>query len=207
MSGFAQESDSEESFAERDRRYMEEQEKFYSNKEFLPPEDEVEDAEAILYQPEKKSTFSVYGRFHTMTDVVGSSDVKKMELSSEYAIYADLRFFRIFSLTFSGGQSTDSNRQYFGLGLKADVPGLFFVGGELKDLAHKRRRRDINTYFIWSAFMVNDNARNTSSLANRYGGGIDFFLWSDTFLNLELAFFTYNGNTFISSAAGLGWEF
>lgn len=157
----------------------------------------------------KSRPLSIDVKYLTFNDIQTNASSPRKEIAPELAISANLRFYRTFSfcvmMNQSMNKSIDSISGY-GLGLRVDLPGIFFINGMVNDLVRKRKRRDINTYFQWGKLQITESNAQ-SYVADRMAFGLDGFIAGDLYLAFEAAIYSHQGNQFISPGVGIGYEF
>ncbi len=156
-----------------------------------------------LYSPYRR--FSLDVQYTTFNDLVQNTGNEILDLDAVVNFNLNFRFYRSFSLVISSGQA--ASWSYKGLGLKIDLPGLFFFEGRPSDFIKKAKKRDWNSYFSVSKLISQQDGTTDSFICDRLGFGLDMFLISGLYLNGELNIFSYQGNQFISPVVGVGFEF
>lgn len=163
---------------------------------------------AGTYFSSKTGTFSLYANYTTYMDIQHSNaSTSAVVLPAEYNFHGDIRLMRIFVLKTIGGTTVDNTKFFYGLGVKVDLPGFFFLGASINDLIHKRRSNPVNTYVEWATVFYDPKDGSNATSANRFGFGTDIFLINRLFLNVSVTVMSLQSNLFVSPAAGLGWEF
>ena len=155
----------------------------------------------------KAKYFSVYTQYYYYTDIVNNSGNAEKELSQDVAFNAELRIYRIFSITGVMGQSLDSSRTFVGIGFKTDLPGIFLLGGSINDLIHRKRRKGMNTYFSFMNHIIQEGEGGDRFVGNRFNWGADIFISDPIYLNLEIGLYSIKGDQFLSPTLGFGVEF
>gem|GEM_PF-2270561 len=150
---------------------------------------------------------SIGTQVHSYVDILRPDTLEPKRLSEDFSLNIDFRIFRVFSLMLIGGQSFDTERRFFGLGFRADLPGIFFVNGTINDLIHRKRRRGTATYFSYQSLVVNFQDGSSNVTGERFALGMDFDLDDDFYLNVEPAIYSQDGNRYFSGALGIGIEF
>lgn len=153
--------------------------------------------------------FSIDVKYLMFNDIQSDPTTPRKDIGSQLATSLNLRFFRTFSLcglyNVSVEKSVDTISAY-GLGLRMDLPGIFFINGTANDLVRKRKRRSINSYFQWSKLQIRE-ANAKSYVADRMAFGLDGFVAGNFYLNFEVALYSHQGNQFLSPGIGIGYEF
>ena len=111
------------------------------------------------------------------------------------------------SFTKQYGTTAKKEWYYYGLGLKVDLPGFFFIGGYTNDLVRKRKKRHVNTSMSYSKMSAKDSGAAHSYIDDRLGFATDLFLAGDVYLSVDLGLLSHQGNQFFAPAIGLGYEF
>jgi hypothetical protein len=139
-------------------------------------------------------------------------------LDVEFAI----RLQTIFNLTllYSRFQTPDSsntaqlqdNISGYGLGMKIDLPGFFFIGGKREQSEREGKLHPVNSFLfgeILRSTLVDAAAgTTTTSTTPRYGFGFDLFLFNPyVYLSLKLSLLNLLGATYLGAGAGLGCTF
>lgn len=154
----------------------------------------------------KPRYFSAEVQYGSYSDIVRNDNNPTDDLNASYGINVAGRFYRIFSLVASYGRSVESDWNYMGLGLRIDLPGFFFFGGNANHFVRSKKLRGINTHITVSKFSVNQ--QNEEDFINdKYAFGADLFVAGDVYLNLEVGILSHQGNQFLAPAIGLGYEF
>lgn len=149
---------------------------------------------------------SVDAQLHNYFDIVADPTNPKKDLSETLNFNFNLRFYRVFSTTISHYVATDSSLSATGLGLRIDLPGVFFVGAYTNEFVRRRKRPRVNTYFQVSKYIVSEENVDTY-IADKIGFGADFFATKKFYINSELMSYSHQGNQFIALGAGIGYEF
>jgi len=108
---------------------------------------------------------------------------------------------------------TDSNIAQYrirttGGGLKLDLPGFFFLGGEWKELKKPAKNWPVSTFLMADVLNLTlidvTNAEETSYLAGRYALGLDIFPFTDlSHFTLKFSYLSFaNAGYFIYSFGG-----
>lgn len=159
------------------------------------------------YYTNKAKIFSIYATHVTHTDIKNDPNIAPLDLPAELNVHADIRLFRIFLLKLIGGSAADGSRTLYGLGAKLDFPGFFLMGSDITELVRKRKLNPVNTYI--DAQIVFYDFKDGSGLksGNRFGLGIDIFVFSQIFINASASLTSLQSNLFITPGVGLGLEF
>ncbi len=168
----------------------------------------------------KKQTFAFstyYSTYHNVS--VGSAESKSLPSSLDLEIA--LRLNSIFSLTLQGLQfqtasasETDLIQEEikaYGLGIKIDLPGFLFYGGDRRDFSRAYKRYPANSSIFLDVIKVEANDANgtmVTSVSNRYGIAMDFFLFNPlVYLCVQFGGISYQADTQSFYGVGLGATF
>lgn len=155
----------------------------------------------------KPSVFSVSTQFRYYNDILQREGNVPLELGPDLSLNFEFKVHRIFSILLIGGQSLDQFRTFAGAGLRVNLPGVFFFGGNLAEIALQKRRKGLLTYTSFTALVNDVQNQDLNIVANRYALGMDISLNPTVFLNIEPSLYSFGGNQFFSAALGLGMEF
>jgi len=155
----------------------------------------------------KPRTFSVEAQYVSYSDIVENNKYPQGTLGSTYGLNLNARFNRIFSLVGMYGTTAQKEWSYYGLGIKVDLPGFFFIGGYTNDLVRKKKKHPVNTSLIYSKMSARDTGSSHSFIDDRLGFAADIFLAGNVYLNVDLGLLSHQGNQFFAPGFGLGYEF
>ncbi len=167
-------------------------------------------ASDYYYSPEHTTArnygiFSIDAQYASFKDLRSDNEGDDLELENILNFNLNVRFYRTYSLVLIYG--TNDDYDYKGLGLKIDLPGVFFLGLNVADLVRKRKLKDVNTYFHIEKLFVTEKNPINKTTDDRLGFGLDWFIQKKIYLNFELNLYSRDGNQFFSPSAGLGIEF
>lgn len=148
--------------------------------------------------------FSLEAQYVQFNDIVQSPNNPTLALDSTANANLNLRFYRALSVVLSHGSSTSWS--YSGLGLKVDLPGLFFVAGRPSDLTKKNKKQLWNSTMSFSKLIATADGSTESFICDRMGFGLDRFVAGGFYINAELNIFSYQGNQFLAPGIGVGFE-
>ncbi|MCB9026631.1 MAG: hypothetical protein H6625_09965 [Bdellovibrionaceae bacterium] len=168
-----------------------------------------------------KSKFAVTTYYSTYDDVSLSDTESKVKLPPSLDVELTLRLMSIFNIALTAKRfihdenspvsSLSTERQSFGLGLKVDLPGIFFVGGSSKFASLRGKNWPVNSFFYGIVQQVaSENASGSTdkAFATSYGLGMDVFLFNEiAYLSLHTGGFQFENNTFFQLSGGLGATF
>lgn len=99
----------------------------------------------------------------------------------------------------------------YGLGFKANIPGIFFLGARKRQLIVKNKNKPYNTaiYTNLLNYKMTNSSDNTSDEGYEtvFGFEFDVFLMSPMYLKINLQLHNRGGNFFSGTGIGLGYEF
>lgn len=136
----------------------------------------------------------------------------KVTISPTLDVEIGLRFRKMFNFLINAAQTTDHTREEYGLGLKVDLPGFFWMGVGYGDFSREAKNYPVNSSVFLSSQLttitsVPDDDDN-KSLSTKLGITVDIFLFNPlTFLTASAYVYTFNGNSFLGTRAGLGAQF
>ena len=129
--------------------------------------------------------------------------------SPEKTIEIGVRLIRIFNLAALYSKLDDKSLETYGLGMRVNTPGFFFLFSSIDDLEQKGRHHRLNTsLFAMLAYDKYSAINNVQdSFENVLGASIDVFVFGPLFMSisgynrsiLSSNYFTYGG--------GMGVEF
>jgi len=141
------------------------------------------------------------------SDIGQNENSPKTSLTGTLNVNLNARLYKIFSLFSSFGTTTQSNWSYYGLGIKVDLPGFFFISARPDDLVRSKKLHTTNTYIAVSKMFTHEVSQNKNFMNDKIGLGVDVFISASIYLNLELGVLSYQGNQFLAPAIGMGYEF
>ena len=97
----------------------------------------------------------------------------------------------------------------YGLGMRVELPGFFFLFGRKQDSSRDGKFYPVNTYMFGEAIRFDSTdiatGAKTTFTAPKYGFGADLFLFNPyAYLSFRYSLFSYLGSTYGSFAAGVG---
>jgi hypothetical protein len=152
-------------------------------------------------------TFSIDFQYVNYSDIVHNPNNSMATLNQTVGVNLNARFYRIFSLVGTYAKSPKPDWSYYGLGLKIDLPGFFFISGISYDFVRRKKNQPVNTYVIIEKLMATQSGQKDSFIDDKLGGGVDIAMSSHVYLNLEVALLSHQGNQFFAPAIGIGYEF
>lgn len=156
-----------------------------------------------IYSKYQRLSFDV--QYLTFNDILNNASQETLELNSVVNANLNFRFYRTYSLVLSHGEADLWN--YNGIGLRVDLPGVFFLGGTTSDFVRKSKRKDWNSYLQVSKLLTQAEGEPEKFVCDKMGLGLDAFVAGGVYINAELNLFSYKGNQFFAPAVGLGFEF
>ncbi len=167
----------------------------------------------------KNYSFASITTYHSsFSNISLSSESLKPELPQSLDVELALRFRSIFNLAFvaqrflhdpeSPINSLKAERQAFGLELKIDLPGVFFIGKAGDFSKQNGKNWPFNSFLYGNILRVNttnESGARDSSFASRYGFGLDVFIFNQiAYISMYVGGFQFEANTFLQSGVGLG---
>lgn len=167
------------------------------------------------------SRFALTTYYSNYDDISLNDSATKVKLPPSLDIDLTLRLMSIFNVAFtakrfihderSSVSSLSAERQSFGLGLKVDLPGIFFIGANTKFASLMGKNWPVNTFLYGNVQQVssqNVNGSTDKAIASNYGFGMDVFLFNEiAYLSLHIGGFQFENNTFFQWSNGLGVTF
>lgn len=153
----------------------------------------------------KYQRLSFDAQYFTFSDILNNATNESITLDPMINVNLNFRFYRTYSLILSHGES--SVWSYNGVGLRIDLPGVFFLGGSTSDFIRKSKRKNWNSYFQVSKLLTQAEGEPEEFVCDKTGFGLDAFITGGVYINVELNFFSYKGNQFLAPGVGLGFEF
>lgn len=153
---------------------------------------------------------------------ISSSSAASVDVTPSVDIEASIRLRAIFSLTLTWVQfqnpDPNNNSQFqddlsgFGLGMKIDLPGFFFMGGGNDELERAMKKSPLNTYIFGEVLKLTVTTPSTggatTTSAGRGGIGCDIFpYFQHTYLSIRFALLNLLGVSYASYAVGVGFRF
>lgn len=156
-----------------------------------------------VYSKYRRVSFDV--QYSSFSDILNAPENEVLELDSVINVNLNFRFYRTFSLTLSHGEA--STWSYNGVGIRMDLPGIYFLNGSPNDFVRKSKKRSWNSYLHVAKLMATAEGAEEEFVCDKMGFGLDAFIAGSLYLNVELNLFSYQGNQFFSPTAGIGFEF
>jgi hypothetical protein len=155
----------------------------------------------------KPRRYSLEAKYISYSDIVENASNPQTELSETITFNFNFRFYRIFSLISTYGTTTPSEWSYYGLGLRCELPGFFFFGGNANDFVRQRKNRRVNTHMTYFKLSATQVGLDKRFIDDKLSFGGDIFLAGNVYLNFDLGLLSHQGNQFFAPAIGLGYEF
>ncbi|MCB0390630.1 MAG: hypothetical protein KDD58_05045 [Bdellovibrionales bacterium] len=154
-------------------------------------------------------------------DLSLSSDGSKQELPPSLDVELSFRLYSIFNFSFVASKfmhdeessigSLSAERQAFGLGMKIDFPGIFFVGASRTFASRNGKNWPVNSFCYGNIQQVstkNATGEKDQSMVATYGLGFDIFLFNKlAFISALLGGYQLENNTYLQTGFGLGVAF
>lgn len=144
----------------------------------------------------------------------GADDTALTDVTIRYvnSVEFGMRLKNIFSLGLLGLQSTDHTLSGWGLGFRVDVPGFFLWNAKDADFSRIGKKYPVNTslygFAVPTSYFDSDGNLIAKGLGMKFGFEVDIFLLNRfTYMSLSAAGFNYLGRSYMSGAAGLGFQF
>jgi hypothetical protein len=152
---------------------------------------------------------------YLMGSYVSYQDLKTSSGASEvrnqgYLLNLGLRMFYIFNFELVGVESVDAKQTALGAGIRAHVPGFFFLGGKTQELMYRSRDMPFNTSMYAQILYNTRKVSSTDSatqVENVFGLSMDLFVVTKTFLTVSVFTSSYNSNFYLGTSGGIGFEF
>ncbi len=160
----------------------------------------------------KKDSFHLSVAY-TQYDDVRLGEGADVEVASSIDLEAGLRLQRIFKGFLFASLAPDSQRTEYGLGLRVELPGFFFINGRMQDFIRKGMKRPINTsLYLTTAKAQFKNPQGVLQLdtfAVRYGLSMSWFPMrkQGLYFRLEGGVYSVGGNGFLTYGLGMGLAF
>ncbi|MGE0527343.1 MAG: hypothetical protein AB7G93_21930 [Bdellovibrionales bacterium] len=156
------------------------------------------------------SISTLYSQF---TDLRATTTALPQDLAPTWDVELNIRLRGPYSLAGFIGKSTDNVYENHGGGFRIDIPGFFFIGGNvLREAARSQRKYPVSTSAFGFLMQQTKNDEETGE-SSRFTGSImgmsmDVFLFNPySFLTVQASFFNTQGHAFFSYSYGVGFEY